>query len=101
MKDLQVVAFGMNPLQGSFYGVEASCQQATNKIAAFQGHGYLQLRSSWPAAPASSGATKRDVSLGLSFKTQSPEGVLLYTLPIATVRTVDKLIDLITIVVPR
>ena len=98
MKDLQVVAYGMNPLQGSFYGVEASCQHATNRIAAFQGHGYLQLRSPWAlgagAGTAGSGPAKRDVSLGLSFKTTSPEGILLYTLPITAVYIIDKLIDI-------
>lgn len=80
MKDLQVVAFGLNPLQGSFYGVEASCSsQAINKIAAFTGQGgYIQLKASRPA---------RDVSLSFSFKTTSPEGILFFSIPVPAVIT--------------
>ena len=78
MKDLQVVAFGMNPLQGSFYGVEASCgSQTINKIVAFSGSGYIQLRAARP--------TGRDMNLGLSFKTELPEGILLFSAPIPAV----------------
>ena len=95
MKDLQVVAFGMNPLQGSFYGVEASCSSGADKIAAFQGHGYLQLRS-----PRS--VSRSDFSLGLTFKTQANDGVLVYVLPASYVRiyaphsdsAVDSIIEL-------
>ena len=77
MKDLQVVAFGMNPLQGSFYGVEASCgSQNVNKIVAFAGSGFIQLRASRPG---------RDLNLGLSFKTESPEGILLFSAPTPSV----------------
>ena len=82
MKDLQVVAFGMNPLQGSFYGVEASCSsQAMNKIVAFAGSGFLQLRAAKPG---------RDLNLGLSFKTESPEGILLFAAPVPTVNRENK-----------
>ena len=78
MKDLQVVAFGMNPLQGSFYGVEASCgSQTINKIVAFSGSGYIQLRAARP--------TGRDMNFGLSFKTELPEGILLFSAPIPAV----------------
>jgi laminin alpha 1/2 len=78
MKDLQVVAFGMNPLQGSFYGVEASCgSQTINKIVAFAGTGYIQLRAARP--------TGRDMNFGLSFKTEMPEGILFFSAPIPAV----------------
>ena len=77
IKDLQVVAFGMNPLQGSFYGVEASCSlQAINKIAAFAGQGFIQLAATRPA---------KDLTLGLSFKTTAPEGILLFSAPVPSV----------------
>lgn len=79
MKDLQVVSFGLNPLQGSYYGVEASCSsQAISKIAAFTGQGaFIQLRTARSA---------RDLNLSFSFKTTSPEGILYFSAPIPTVR---------------
>ena len=80
MKDLQVVAFGMNPLQGSFYGVEASCASTADKIAAFHGHGYLQLQSSNAAKPSA------ESSMGFTFKTRVNDAVLLYVLPTSYVR---------------
>ncbi len=84
MKDLQVVAFGMNPLQGSFYGVEASCGSTTvNKIVAFAGSGFIQLRASRPG---------RDLNLGLSFKTEAAEGILLFSAPVPAVRSQNDVI---------
>lgn len=77
MKDIQVVAFGMNPLQGSYYGVEASCSsQTVNKISAFTGNGYIQLKAPRPG---------RDLTVSLSFKTESPEGILLFSAPLPVV----------------
>lgn len=74
MKDIQVVAFGMNPLQGSYYGVEASCtSQVVNKISAFTGNGYIQLKAPRPG---------RDLSVSLSFKTEASEGILLFSAPL-------------------
>lgn len=76
IQDLQVVAFGMNPLQGSFFGVEASCSETVDKIVAFQGQGYLQLRTQSP---------KKDFNMGFSFKTKATEGILFYAVPIPSV----------------
>ena len=70
------MAIGINPLQGSYYGVEASCSDNRNKIVAIPGHGYVQLRSPSP---------KKDFNMGFSFKTKSSDGILLYTFPIPTV----------------
>ena len=72
ISDLQVVAYGMNPLQGAYYGVEASCS-GINKLAAFSGAegSFIQLK-----APTTSNL-RRDLSLALGFKTSASDGSIL------------------------
>jgi hypothetical protein len=62
----------MNPLQGSYYGVEASCS-GINKLAAFSGAegSFIQLK-----APTTSNS-RRDLSLALGFKTSASDGSIL------------------------
>ena len=76
IRDLQVVAFGLNPLQGSFYGVEASCSDVRHKIVALPGQGFLQLQVPTP---------KKDMNMALSFKTKAADGILLFMTAIPSV----------------
>ena len=70
INDLQVVAYGMNPLQGSYYGVEASCS-GINKLASFSGAdgSFIQLKA--PGGGGGGGATRRDLNLAIGFKTSA------------------------------
>ena len=77
IKELQVVASSMNPLQGSFYGVEASCGADVERVVALAGAGFVQLRA--PSA-------KKDFSVAFGFKTRSNDALLLYTHPVVQVQ---------------
>ncbi|XP_065577471.1 laminin subunit alpha lam-3-like isoform X2 [Artemia franciscana] len=67
LKDIQVIATGINPLQGSNYDVQGSCLEEPERFVGFDGRGFLQL-------PALS--IKKDFSLSINFRTLLPDAFI-------------------------
>ncbi|XP_049762590.1 laminin subunit alpha-1 [Schistocerca cancellata] len=69
MSGIQVVNEGINPLQGKFYGVEASCSLSL-RVVSFEGNGYLELPSH---------TLKRKSSFEFVFRSLQNDALLMLT----------------------